>query len=291
MRRCPTCNKTYTDETLQFCFDDGTQLFSEPPHDDPQATLVGATPPPSGPGMAYPPNTMPQTPRQTAQQWGSPGSSPGSQATYPAPQRKVWPWVLGCGGAVVIGGSVIVGLIILGTIASNSNSNNNTNGYVSNGSTNSNNKPPVGTVINGTDGQAQLTVPDGWKQQNDLHATAPLQAADKVRELYIIVLSDAKADFGKMTLEQHAQSTLDTFAKKVTDPEIKGPTRLTINGSPALQYELSGTMSNTKVTYLRTTVETKKNFHQIVGWTLQSRIDKNRGELQSVTQSFKETGG
>lgn len=29
MKRCPTCNRTYTDESLLFCADDGTQLISE----------------------------------------------------------------------------------------------------------------------------------------------------------------------------------------------------------------------------------------------------------------------
>jgi hypothetical protein len=29
MKRCPTCNRTYTDESLLFCADDGTQLVSE----------------------------------------------------------------------------------------------------------------------------------------------------------------------------------------------------------------------------------------------------------------------
>jgi hypothetical protein len=29
MKRCPTCNRTYTDETLRFCLDDGAPLMSE----------------------------------------------------------------------------------------------------------------------------------------------------------------------------------------------------------------------------------------------------------------------
>src|SRR5437016_1972744 len=28
MRRCPACNRTYTDQTLSFCIDDGTPLVS-----------------------------------------------------------------------------------------------------------------------------------------------------------------------------------------------------------------------------------------------------------------------
>ncbi|MGH9881969.1 MAG: hypothetical protein ACRD6N_11080, partial [Pyrinomonadaceae bacterium] len=35
MKRCPTCNRTFTDENLSFCIDDGTPLVpvSDPPDD------------------------------------------------------------------------------------------------------------------------------------------------------------------------------------------------------------------------------------------------------------------
>ena len=37
MKRCPTCNRTYSDETLSFCLADGALLSAS---EDPQATLV-----------------------------------------------------------------------------------------------------------------------------------------------------------------------------------------------------------------------------------------------------------
>ena len=38
MKACPTCNRTYEDDTLAFCLDDGARLS---PANDPQATLLG----------------------------------------------------------------------------------------------------------------------------------------------------------------------------------------------------------------------------------------------------------
>src|SRR5688572_9200275 len=59
MKRCPTCNRTYTDETLLFCADDGTQLISEaapaesfnaPPSSQPTIAF-GQMPPPPAPSF------------------------------------------------------------------------------------------------------------------------------------------------------------------------------------------------------------------------------------------------
>ena len=37
MKRCPTCNRTYTDPSLNFCLEDGTPLTTDAP--DPNATI------------------------------------------------------------------------------------------------------------------------------------------------------------------------------------------------------------------------------------------------------------
>ena len=70
MKRCRTCNRTYTDPNLSFCIDDGTPLTTEVDEDEPYR-------PPS----AYVP--------------------PGTPA--PAKQRRAWPWIAGILGAFVLG--------------------------------------------------------------------------------------------------------------------------------------------------------------------------------------------
>lgn len=48
MKRCPTCNRSYDDNTLSFCLEDGTRLA---PDYDPEATVV-AQPHPQSPSRA-----------------------------------------------------------------------------------------------------------------------------------------------------------------------------------------------------------------------------------------------
>jgi hypothetical protein len=58
MKRCPSCNSTYSDMTLDFCLTDGTPLINETPNlYDPAQTLVS-------------PNTPTSPPSYPQQQWG-----------------------------------------------------------------------------------------------------------------------------------------------------------------------------------------------------------------------------
>ena len=71
MKRCRTCNRTYTDPNLSYCIDDGTPLTTEFADEDA----------PYRPPSAYVP--------------------PG--ATSSGKQRRAWPWVVGLIGAFVLG--------------------------------------------------------------------------------------------------------------------------------------------------------------------------------------------
>ena len=44
MKRCPECERTYSDDTLQFCLEDGTELISEE-ETSADETLVMSAPP------------------------------------------------------------------------------------------------------------------------------------------------------------------------------------------------------------------------------------------------------
>src|SRR6266568_691809 len=86
MKRCPQCNRTYTDDALSFCLDDGSPLLSvsAPSSFDPSATVQypqardtspqptiaynpsqAAPPPPAAPPM-WSPMPPPQTRKRSA---------------------------------------------------------------------------------------------------------------------------------------------------------------------------------------------------------------------------------
>jgi len=77
MKRCPTCSRIYPDPNLTYCVDDGTPLENVD-----QETV-----------KAYDP--------------------PGTYSPAAPRQRRVWPWVVGIGGAFLLG---IVALMIVAAV-------------------------------------------------------------------------------------------------------------------------------------------------------------------------------
>jgi hypothetical protein len=129
VKRCPTCNKTFTDRNLSFCIDDGTPLIEADSPDE--ITKVSprdegwpaATEPPRLPGYQPPGGYVP----------------PGSSSER---KRKAWPWVLGIFGLLLL---LLVGMGIAAAIfvpkliseaVNNNTSNSNTNNRNERGNSN-----------------------------------------------------------------------------------------------------------------------------------------------------------
>jgi hypothetical protein len=147
----------------------------------------------------------------------------------------------------------------------------------------------AGNTLIGSDQQSQITLLNGWVEDRELHDSAEIQASKRGSEEYVIVLSENKADFQDLTIEQHSEITRGLLVESLTEPEVTGPTDVTTVGSnPALQYEIRGTIEGINVAYLHTTVETPTKYHQILAWTLPSSFERNEPELQQIIQSFKE---
>jgi hypothetical protein len=143
-------------------------------------------------------------------------------------------------------------------------------------------------IVRSTDGCCSVTVPGSWKEEKELNAQANLQASNRLKELYIIVISESKEDFEGMTLERHSELTRTEFIKSLTTPQVSKASSVIVNQNDGVQYEIAGSINNVKIVAFHTTVETEKYFHQILAWTIKSRVEKNKPVLQKVIQSFKE---
>ena len=144
-------------------------------------------------------------------------------------------------------------------------------------------------VIKSGDGRFQVTVPSSWREDPSLHERAGIRASNGRQELYIIVLTEGKDRFPEnMTLEGFTTITRDNMLKKVGSPQATPPHSVTVSDTyPGMQYGMQGVVDNVPVAYLITDVETPKDFHQIITWTLRSRIDQNEAALQKVTNTFQ----
>lgn len=117
MKICPTCRKTYADDNLNFCLEDGAILtFAS---SDPPETVM----------MSQPRPTDPSTPFASPQNQGI-QSSFGNQPAYSMPpakkSSKAWLWIVGIVGILLLlCGGGFVGLVLIGMQA-NQNTESNT---------------------------------------------------------------------------------------------------------------------------------------------------------------------
>jgi hypothetical protein len=172
--RCPSCNQTYTDETLSFCPNDGTPLIKDASSSyDPQATMIsqpppnyppqqqgyypppgGETPPPQS-GQTPPPGWQPQQPpppygqqpppygqqpqQQYAPQYGTPGD--GSKSKLPL--------IIAIAAVLLIGGGIGAYFLLKGNSSTPSKVDVNVNSS-SNTSRNTSVTTTLPTVTPGT---------------------------------------------------------------------------------------------------------------------------------------------
>lgn len=84
MKRCSTCNRTYTDPALSFCIDDGTPLTPVEADDDTTVVRPRSNEGEDWNAVAYqPPSYVP----------------PGTHEK----RRRAWPWIVGILGAFLLG--------------------------------------------------------------------------------------------------------------------------------------------------------------------------------------------
>jgi hypothetical protein len=115
-------------------------------------------------------------------------------------------------------------------------------------------------TIASDDGKIMVRVPGLWTRMLGLNKQATLQVGDKSKRMYLIVITDAKADFPDLTLEKHHDLTRDRMWQKMKNASATEPVPLTIDGHSALQDELTGTENGTNVVFLHTTVEDGDHF-------------------------------
>jgi hypothetical protein len=110
---------------------------------------------------------------------------------------------------------------------------------------------------------------------------------NKSEAAYLIIITDAKADFENMTFVKHHQSTHEWALQKMKNASATQPVSLMIDGHPALQDEISGTENGMNLVFLHTTLDDGDHFQQILAWALKSRWQKQNQQLREVTASFR----
>lgn len=144
-----------------------------------------------------------------------------------------------------------------------------------------------------SEGSFEMRVPDSWDQTTSLNDVAVLQAADRPREAYAVLIVDPKQPFEGTSLGLFADAQIVKFQEALTSPRVTGPELVIIDDDDALQYEIEGSVEEAggdmvEVNYLYTFIETPDNFLKIVTWSLSDNFDDNKKALADVSASVRQ---
>jgi len=142
-------------------------------------------------------------------------------------------------------------------------------------------------VVVASDKRSQITVPASWDTLQ-LNEAAEIQVGNETDEAYLIVLTEIKEDLAGWNLEKHSRVTLGKLLSSLSFPAVTGPKPMTIDGHPAVQYEIRAASGGRNIFYLHTTIDGGALFSQVLAWTLPSHLDAVRPQLVKAVGTYHE---
>ncbi len=145
-------------------------------------------------------------------------------------------------------------------------------------------------TVRSKDGSTSLQIPGHWTSLPELNATATLANGNKIKEEYLMVISEA-ADELSLSLEEVEQQTGETLEELMGAKGSSQPEVFTLNGLPAIRRIITGKMDGVTLVYIRTWVATKSHYHQLHGWTITRRKATALPIIEKAMASFQATEG
>jgi hypothetical protein len=145
-------------------------------------------------------------------------------------------------------------------------------------------------VVLSRDGRTQITVPGTWNSQPTPNPLLQIKVGSTDAGQSVGTVTDAKSGLpGDVYLDEYARlSAQDMQSRMPPGTTVSEPIRMTIQGNPAIQYELTDTTAPPVIAWV-TTVETPQNYHRVIATAGLDGVNDNRPLLQEVIQTFRET--
>ncbi len=146
------------------------------------------------------------------------------------------------------------------------------------------------TVLVSSDGKYQMTVPGDWTDEGTaLNDEAILGAGNRLKEKYVVVIAESKADFYEdVTIRDYMDVLLEQMEYSVEDMTFTPAETVSVSGRSGYLTQIEGAVDGIKITYWLTCVEMEEDFVQITGWTMQSKAGEYEEEFREVETSFQE---
>jgi hypothetical protein len=148
-----------------------------------------------------------------------------------------------------------------------------------------------GFLNDGELGLAEIQLMPGWKGTTIRNNVASIQATDRLRRRFLIVISESREDFtGEMDLARFAQVTFGHLCGPGPIVEIHRPEPRTVGQFEALQTEAVMILRDRYLMkYLHTVISGERAFHQVIAWTTPSTYDRRL--FEQLIDGFRERPG
>lgn len=128
---------------------------------------------------------------------------------------------------------------------------------------------------------------------NKLNPRAKLQYCNYYRNVYTVVLDQARSNPTDTSLRQYADRHVQEMAKTLIKPQQIDSATLQINGLNNIDLTITGDLGQLKdlrerIYYRLCFVESPSHYYQIVAWTWDSRRKNFAADLDSIVHSFRE---
>jgi hypothetical protein len=138
-----------------------------------------------------------------------------------------------------------------------------------------------------------LSVPNYMTVTKELNKSASLQYQNIMKEAYVIVIEDNKAELDSLGMrftdpQDFYDGFITDFTADLENKKFTGTKRIKIGKNNAVQAEVSAIFNENPIWYLITVVESPTHFYKIITWTLEENKDKLKRDYLKMVKSFHE---
>ncbi|MHA7830711.1 MAG: hypothetical protein ACX93O_06405 [Flagellimonas sp.] len=151
------------------------------------------------------------------------------------------------------------------------------------------------------DGNYRLDLPNFMTGTTGLNEEASLQYQSLLKEAYLLVIDEPKADFEEVyrvleqyddelsVLQNYRDARLQILSRTTEINNKSEPQSLRINGLDAETVELDAIVNgmDNEIAYFLTFVEGEDNVYMIMAWTLKDKKIEHKKTFKTIAESFE----
>lgn len=150
------------------------------------------------------------------------------------------------------------------------------------------------------DKKYSLTIPSFLKEVDNLNEEASLQYQNLLRSFYVITIDETKNEMQKALVQGnlldiyandingYSDLILSAFEHSVEISEKSEIIDTLVNNMPARLLTIEGRVENIDVFYSLGFIEGKTRYYQVLAWTVASKGNQYKDEMNRIMYSLKE---